>query len=178
MAKHRVRIVPPMSYEPASLEVKVGDTVVWVSEDDTDVHTVTHNDGTTFASPLLNNTQTFEHTFTSVGEANYFCTVHGEEAMSGVVKVVAAGATRHTVEILPDMTYKQTPLSISVGDTVEWISRDPGDVHTVTHDDQTTFGSGLLNEGETFAFTFTSAGDFPYFCEVHGRGMSGVIKAR
>src|SRR5262245_45119132 len=84
---------------------------------------------------------------------------------------------RHTVEIVSPMTYSPASIQISAGDTVQWISRDATDVHTVTHNDLTTFRSNILNEGDTFEHTFDTAGDFPYFCEVHGKQMSGVVTA-
>lgn len=84
----------------------------------------------------------------------------------------------HTVEIVAPMLYSPASIQVSTGDTVEWISRDGADVHTVTHDDLKTFRSGLLNEGDTFKHTFDATGEFPYFCEVHGRAMSGLVEVR
>jgi plastocyanin len=83
-----------------------------------------------------------------------------------------------TVEIVPPMAYSPASIQVAVGDTVEWISRDPTDVHTVTHDDQTTFRSGFLNEGDKFTHTFAAAGTYPYFCEVHGKPMAGVVEVK
>lgn len=178
MANHTVEILPPMSYSPSSIQINAGDTVQWISRDNNDVHTVSHNDLTTFRSGILNEGETFEHTFSAAGDFSYFCEVHGPE-MAGTVKVVAAAAARHTVEILPPMSYSPATLRIAVGDTVEWVSRDGLDSHTVTHDDRTIFGSPLLNEGDRFEHTFGAAGDFPYFCEVHGKeSMSGLIEVR
>ena len=176
MARHTVEIRSPMSYSPASIDINAGDTVEWVSRDGSDIHTVTHDDLTTFRSGILNKDDKFEHTFSTAGDFPYFCEVHGR-AMAGVVKVKAAAAARHTVEIISPMTFSPPSLQVNVGDTVEWISRDDSDVHTVTHNDQTTFRSGLLNSGDKFEHTFNIAGAFPYFCEVHGRdAMSGLIK--
>ena len=175
MARHSVEIVFPMSYSPDFININAGDTVEWISRDGGDVHTVTHNDLTIFRSGILNEGDTFEHTFSTTGDFPYFCEVHGP-GMSGTVKVVAVAAARHTIEILPPMNYSPASLQISIGDTVEWISRDSADVHTVTHDDETTFRSGILNEGDKFEHTFDASGVFPYFCEVHGRIMSGRIE--
>ena len=86
--------------------------------------------------------------------------------------------TTHTVEIVPPMSYSPASIEISTGDTVEWISRDPTDGHTVTHDDMTTFRSEFLNEGDKFQHTFPAAGSFPYFCEVHGKVMAGVVEVK
>jgi plastocyanin len=178
MARQTVEIVPPMSYSPQSIQINAGDTVQWISRDNSDVHTVSHDDLTTFRSGILNEGDTFEHTFDAAGDFPYFCEVHGK-GMSGTVHVAAAAAARHTIEIVAPMSFSPASLQIHVGDTVEWISRDSSDVHTVTHNDKTTFRSGLLNEGDKFEHTFGTAGDFPYFCEVHGKAaMSGLIEVR
>ena len=87
MARYTVEIVPPMSFSPASLQIAVRDTVEWISRDGTDVHTVTHNDKTTFRSGILKAGDKFEHTFSVAGAFPYFCEVHGKEAMSGLVEV-------------------------------------------------------------------------------------------
>ena len=173
MAKKTVEIQPPMSYVPASVEINAGDTVEWVSRDSTDVHTVTADYGS-FNSTSLNENDTFAHTFAAAGDVPYHCRVHGP-GMAGVVKVKATAAARHTVEITSSMTYSPDTLQINAGDTVEWVSWDSTDVHTVTSNDGTTFSSVILNENDTFAHTFTAAGNFPYHCKVHGSAMAGVI---
>ena len=39
--------------------------------------------------------------------------------------------------------------------------------------------SGLLGHGGAFAYVFTSAGNYHYYCQVHGAlGMKGVISAK
>ncbi len=177
MARHMVEIIFPMSYSPDPIQINAGDTVEWISRDGGDVHTVTHDDLTTFRSDILNEGDKFEHTFSTAGDFPYFCEVHGR-AMTGTVTVVAVAAVRHTIEILPPMRYSPDSLQISIGDTVEWISRDGTDVHTVTHDDRTTFRSDILNEGDRFEHTFNTSGPFPYFCEVHGKAMKGLIEVR
>jgi plastocyanin len=38
------------------------------------------------------------------------------------------------------------------------------------------FGSGLINPGQTYAFTFMHAGTYVYYCQVHGYAvMHGTI---
>jgi plastocyanin len=68
-------------------------------------------------------------------------------------------------------------ISVPVGTTVSWVNKDSM-AHTVTADDK-SFDSGNLNPGDTFKFTLTKAGTFPYHCQYHGGpngvGMSGVI---
>lgn len=74
---------------PASVSIKVGDTVSW-SNDDTAAHTVTSGSPASgpsgvFDSSLLIAGGTYEHTFDSKGTVDYFCMVH--PWMVGDVKV-------------------------------------------------------------------------------------------
>jgi len=68
---------------------------------------------------------------------------------------------------------------IAPGDTVTWTNADTAS-HTVTSgkpsDNQTgtVFDSGLVKAGVTFAFKFTNAGTYNYFCQVHP-WMTGMV---
>ena len=80
------------------------------------------------------------------------------------------------VEVI-DTTYLLQVTEVPVGTTITWVYNG-GLPHTVTSDTN-LFNSGTLGEGDTFSFTFTEAGEFPYFCRFHGsaggNGMSGVV---
>jgi plastocyanin len=76
-------------FVPASVSIKVGDTVVWAN-DDSAAHTVTSGSPTAgpsgvFDSSLLIAGGTYSHTFASSGTVDYFCMVH--PWMVGNVKV-------------------------------------------------------------------------------------------
>ena len=69
-------------------------------------------------------------------------------------------------------------ITARVGDTINWTNRDPV-VHTTTSGqdgvfDGTGWNSGLLNQGQSFSRTFTTAGTFSYTCVVHP-SMNGTI---
>jgi len=68
---------------------------------------------------------------------------------------------------------------VPIGGTVVWINQD-GAPHTATAEDVSSFKSDLLSKGQSFRQTFDAAGEFRYFCELHGSaggvGMSGIIK--
>lgn len=77
-------------------------------------------------------------------------------------------------------------LEITAGDTVVWTNTSSGRIpHTATADSLRDrlqgFNSGSfprrwLYPGETFQFTFTTAGTFPYHCVIHeSLGMTGTI---
>lgn len=63
-------------------------------------------------------------------------------------------------------TFKPKTLNIAVGTTVKWINKTSVQ-HTATSNDGKTFNSGFINPGASFKFTFTTAGSFPYHCNVH-----------
>ena len=90
---------------------------------------------------------------------------------------IVSGATS-----LTDTAFDPNPLQVSVGSTVTWTNND-SQPHTVTSGSNgqpdNKFNSSpnftpLLNPGQTFSFTFTQAGDYPYFCMLHPN-MVGTV---
>ena len=71
------------SFNPAVLEINVGDTVTWINDDDTE-HTVTAFEGA-FDSGELAEGASFSFTFDSPGEYRYRCLFHSE--MQGTIVV-------------------------------------------------------------------------------------------
>ena len=71
-----------------------------------------------------------------------------------------------------DFAFQAAGISINVGDTVTW-KNTGGVAHTATSDTN-VFDSGNLNPGQSFSFTFNTAGTFPYHCNIHP-SMMGTI---
>jgi plastocyanin len=63
-------------------------------------------------------------------------------------------------------------LEVAAGTTVTWTNNDSA-AHTVTADDG-SFQSGRLEQGDTFSYTFETAGTFSYHCEYHS-GMTATV---
>jgi plastocyanin len=73
---------------------------------------------------------------------------------------------------IDNFVFQPAELRIKVGATVTWTNRD--DIpHTVVSAGK--FRSKTLDTDDTFSFTFTSAGDYKYFCSLHPH-MTGMIK--
>ncbi len=70
--------------------------------------------------------------------------------------------------------YSENVLTIPVGTTVTWVNDDEGQIHTSTAVDG-TFDSGFLAFGESWSYTFETAGDFEYFCTPHPWMRARVI---
>ena len=90
---------------------------------------------------------------------------------------IVSGATS-----LTDTAFQPNPIQVSVGTTVTWTNND-AQPHTVTSGSNgqpdNKFNSSpnftpLLNAGQTFSFTFTQAGEYPYFCMLHPN-MVGTV---
>ena len=85
------------AYDPATIEVEVGDTVTWtVTKSIGEPHSVTAGKpGETGTTPafdsgidvLKDDGSTFAHTFDAPGTFDYYCTVHAD-VMKGVVDVI------------------------------------------------------------------------------------------
>ena len=63
-----------MRFQPESLTVKAGDTVVWVNRDLV-AHTATSKDAG-FDSQSLDPGKSWQHQITTAGEFSYVCTFH------------------------------------------------------------------------------------------------------
>ena len=78
----------------------------------------------------------------------------------------------HTVEVGPGMSFSPADLNVAVGETVEWVW--VGGEHNVNGSTDTfpnnpdSFYSGEPQEGGTYQFSFTVAGDYYYQCDPHG----------
>lgn len=70
------------------------------------------------------------------------------------------------------IAYTPREIRIRVGETVEWMNRDPLQ-HTVTADDK-SWDSGLLDDGQRYRRTFEQAGRYTYHCTPHPQ-MTGVV---
>jgi plastocyanin len=84
-------------------------------------------------------------------------------------------ARAHAEEVkvaIDNFTFSPAELKVKVGDTITWTNRD--DIpHTVVSAGK--FRSKAMDTDDTFSFTFTSAGDYKYFCSLHPH-MTGMIK--
>ncbi|HYN70611.1 MAG TPA: plastocyanin/azurin family copper-binding protein [Candidatus Eisenbacteria bacterium] len=109
-------------------------------------------------------------------------------AVSGFVLVLVALAgsvlaATSAVSIV-DRTFTPATTTVAVGDTVTWtVTKAIEEPHSVTSgkpgasDVGTAFDSGikLTKDGDTFSYTFATAGEYDYFCTVHSAQMTGHV---
>lgn len=94
----------------------------------------------------------------------------------------AADAVHIDVE---DLKFQPETRTVEAGTTVTWENHDSV-MHTATPTDEDawgTSGSGEMQEGASWSFTFTEPGTYDYYCEPHAyqddegtwKGMTGTI---
>ncbi len=74
VAKNAVEM-KDFSFRPATLTVKVGDTVTWTNRDIAG-HSATADDGTSFNTGVLAQGENGTVTFSKAGTFTYYCTLH------------------------------------------------------------------------------------------------------
>lgn len=106
-------------------------------------------------------------------------------AMLALALPLAALAAGPDDVSIVDKTFVPPDLTVQVGDTVTWtVTQAIAEPHSVTSGTDASdpnnaklFDSGinLRNNGDHFSYTFTTAGTFPYYCQVHPTVMKGTI---
>jgi plastocyanin len=87
------------------------------------------------------------------------------QACLGASPAPAASPMPVAIVHINDFKYNPTPVTVTVGDTVEFINDDT-EAHTVTADDK-SFDSGGMDTSGTWSHVFTKPGKYSYFCALH-----------
>jgi plastocyanin len=82
----RIVVMRSLSFNPATVHVRVGSTIKWVN-DDSVVHNVTSSDGVTIQSGNFGPGHSFEFTPRQPGTISFYCTIH-PTTMQGTIVVV------------------------------------------------------------------------------------------
>ncbi len=95
----------------------------------------------------------------------------GDDASSAAEAVSTAPATGGAAITIAGFAFSGAT-EVAVGTTVA-VTNDDSATHTWTSEDG-TFDSGSIAPGESFEFTFDTAGTFAYHCNFHA-SMQGTI---
>ncbi len=188
------------SFSPATVQARVGDTIVWTNLGKMP-HTVTAGDGSFNKTPIAPGA-TFSYSLRAQGTVPYVCSFH--PGMNGTLVVgaalagvavppagannsssaaaggttpaaaapVSSGSTK-TVEIkVNEMSFAPAMASANVGDTISWVN--VGQIpHTVTAKDG-SFDKTPLAPGQRFNYVVRKEGSISYVCTYHP-GMNGML---
>jgi plastocyanin len=94
-------------------------------------------------------------------------------AIAAAVLLQPGVARAQEIDVTIDnFTFTPNDMKVKVGDTVTWTNHD--DIpHTVVSAGK--FRSKTMDTDDKYSFTFTSPGDYKYFCALHPH-MTGMIK--
>lgn len=75
---------------------------------------------------------------------------------------------------IDNFSFGPSTLTVPAGTTVTWVNHDDIPHTVVSTDEPKLFKSKVLDTDEKFSFTFTKAGNYPYFCSIHPK-MTGKV---
>ncbi|MDQ3690691.1 MAG: cupredoxin family copper-binding protein [Chloroflexota bacterium] len=75
---------------------------------------------------------------------------------------------------IENFLFSPQDLTIEVGDTVTWTNLDSFSHTATSTSGPASFDSGNLATGDTFSFTFDTAGTYEYFCEIHPNMIGSI----
>ena len=110
-------VLADMRFNPARLEIALGDAVVWQADDDD--HTVTARDGTfdSSARGLMGQGDEFRYRFRVPGSYPYYCRVHQNRGMVGEVVVIDPDAPTTTTRLTPVTAAATTSTTVDYSTT-------------------------------------------------------------
>jgi plastocyanin len=185
VGEREIRIVDER-YTPNVITIQAGESVTFVNGDD-DEHTAT---GPGFDTGKMLPGDSVTIAFDTPGTYDFVCQFHSE--MRGTVIVEGTGtpvassaaspaaspsaATNAgavvTIDIA-DFAFSQPELTVEPGTTVTWTNTGVAP-HTVTG---LPTESGTIDPGQSFSYTFDTAGTFDYQCAFHPQ-MTGKVIVR
>jgi plastocyanin len=83
-------------------------------------------------------------------------------------------ATGVTQVVMNQLAFQPASIRVPVGTTITWINQERAP-HTVTFNTSGMQGSSLLQQGQSFSYTFKSRGTYTYYCAVHP-SMTGTVE--
>jgi plastocyanin len=187
VGEREIRIVDER-YTPNTITIQAGQSVTFVNADD-DEHTAT---GPGFDTGTMLPGDRVTITFDTPGTFDFVCQFHSE--MRGTVIVEPNGSpvaspvaspaaltpiataaspsagTAVTIDIV-DFAFSEAEITVAPGTTVTWMNTGVAP-HTVTGLPQE---SGTIDPGQSFSYTFDTAGTFTYQCAFHPQMKATVI---
>jgi plastocyanin len=122
-------------------------------------------------------------TMTGAGNATNATMTGAGNATNATATGASGGNASTSVSIVPGSStlttdaFSPNPIQVSVGTTVTWTNND-AQPHTVNSGENAApsglFDSPIMPPAGTFEYTFTEAGEFPYFCILHPN-MVGTV---
>lgn len=94
----------------------------------------------------------------------------GSQGTQSATGTPAVGVTQVNIQ---NFAFQPAVIQVAKGATVTWTNQDSAP-HTVTFRDSGMTGSGTLQRGQSFSYTFSRPGAYTYYCGVHP-SMTGTV---
>ncbi|MTD57826.1 cupredoxin domain-containing protein [Amycolatopsis pithecellobii] len=85
----------------------------------------------------------------------------------------ASAATQPVM--MESYAFSPSALTVHVGDTVTWTNHDQAPHDVTTTSAPVAIKSPMLSTGQSFSYTFTTAGTYSYYCSIHPDMRAQVI---
>ncbi|MGW0653472.1 cupredoxin domain-containing protein [Streptomyces umbrinus] len=95
-------------------------------------------------------------------------------AAAAEARPAAAAAADHQVDIMGNKFGDGKQLVVKVGETVQWTNHDTAPHTVTTTKGPKKFDSGTVEKGDSWSYTFTTAGTYEYYCAVHPDMVASV----
>ncbi|KAA9166847.1 copper-binding protein [Amycolatopsis acidicola] len=69
--------------------------------------------------------------------------------------------------MMEDYAYSPSTLTVHIGDTVTWTNHDQAPHDVTTTSAPVAIKSPMLSTGQSFSYTFKTAGTYSYYCSIH-----------
>ena len=78
--------------------------------------------------------------------------------------------------VMKDIAFKPANLQVPLGSTVTWTNQDsvPHDVRSKSGEPE-VLRSDLLQQGDTYSYTFNQPGTYEYYCSVHPQMTAQIV---
>ena len=106
------------------------------------------------------------------GCTSYNNSTTNNSSMGNMGNNSSTSASTSNIITIQNFAFSPATTTVKVGTKVTWTNQDSTTHHVVS--DTGAFDSGNLNNGQSYSFTFTKAGSYPYHCSIHP-SMTGTI---
>ena len=84
-----------------------------------------------------------------------------------------AGENSSTEVRVDNFTFGPETLTVAVNSTVTWVNKD--DIPHVIASNDGLFKSKALDTDQSFSYTFTKPGTYPYYCSIHPKMVGKIV---
>lgn len=94
--------------------------------------------------------------------------------LGSALAIAGTARAANTTVAITNFQFTPGTITVAVGDSVTWMNNAASTSHTTTSDGA-LWNSGTLSPGQSFSFTFATAGTFTYHCNIHPQMLGSIV---